>query len=78
MSTDETLGQPSRLRQAVNRSRFLETARSKDILVELVADRDGYLDTRAVDWEIYWQPHATDLSKVGQQELVLRQPSIDG
>ena len=77
MSTDEILGRPSRLRQAVNRSRLLETARSKDIVVELVADRDGYLDTRAVDWETYWQPHATDLSKIGQQELAGLQQARD-
>jgi hypothetical protein len=57
MGIDGTLGRPSRLRQSVNRSRLLETARSKDILVEVVANRDGYLDMQAVDWETYWQPH---------------------
>jgi len=61
-------------RQGFGRLSIVETARSKDILVEVVVDRDGYLDTRAVDWETYWQPHVTDLSKVGQQELAeLRQ-----
>jgi hypothetical protein len=69
MSTDDVLGRPSRLRQAVNRSRLLEIARSNDILVELVADRGGYLDARTVDWEDYWGPHATGLGQVGEQEL---------
>lgn len=77
MSTDETLGRPSRLRQAVNRSRLLETARSRDILVELVVDRGGYLDTRTVDWETYWGPYATDLSKVGWQALAALQQTRD-
>ena len=77
MSTGEILGRPSRLRQAVNRSRLLEAARSKDILIELVADRGGYLDTRAVDWETYWEPHATGLSKVGQRELAGLQQARD-
>jgi len=69
MGKDEILGRPSSLRQAVNRSRLVETAWSKDILVELVADRDGYLDTQTVAWETYWQPHAASLSKVGRQQL---------
>jgi len=69
MDTDGLLSQPSRLRQATNRSRLLEITRSKAILVELIADRDGYLDTRAVDWETYWQPHAAGLNEVGRQKL---------
>jgi hypothetical protein len=77
MSADAILGRPSRLRQAVNRSRLLESARSKTILVELVADRGGYLDVRAVDWETYWAPHTTDLSKVGRQELAGLQEARD-
>ncbi len=69
MSTDEVLGRPSGPRQAVNRSRLLEIARSNDILVELIADRGGYLDARTVDWETYWGPHATGLSLAGEQQL---------
>jgi len=69
MGASGILGRACALRQAVNRSRLLETARSMDILIEVVADRDGYMDTRQVDWETYWEPHAIGLSKVGQQEL---------
>ena len=69
MSTEEVLGPASVLWQAVNRSRMLETARSKDILVEVIADRDGYLDTQTVDWETYWRPHAVGLSTAGRQQL---------
>ena len=69
MSTEEVLGPASVLRQAVNRSRMLEAARSKDILVEVIADRDGYLDTQSVDWETYWRPHDVGLSTAGRQQL---------
>jgi hypothetical protein len=69
MSTKEVLGQASVLRQAVNRSRMREAARSKDILVEVIADRDGYLDTQSVDWETYWRPHDVGLSTAGRQQL---------
>ncbi|MCX5653214.1 MAG: hypothetical protein NTY65_00965 [Planctomycetota bacterium] len=69
MSTKEVLGQASVLRQAVTRSRMCEAARSKDILVEVIADRDGYLDTQSVDWETYWHPHAVGLSTAGRQQF---------
>jgi len=69
MSTKDVLGPASALRQAVNRSRMLEAARSKDILVEVIADRDGYLDTQSVDWKTYWHPHAVGLSATGRQQL---------
>lgn len=57
MGKDEILGRPSSLRQAVNRSRLVETARSKDIPVELVAGRDGYFDIRTVGRDEYWRAH---------------------
>jgi hypothetical protein len=45
-----------------------------DVLVEVVADRDGYLDAHAVDWATYWAPHTDGLSNAGHRQLAgLRQ-----
>jgi len=57
MRPDKVLGKPSAFLQAINRSRLLRAVRSPDIIVEVVADRGGYLDVQTVDWDSYWRPY---------------------
>jgi len=69
MAASGMLGGASALHQAINRSRLLETARSVDLVTEVVADRAGYLDACVTDWGTYWQPHAAGLNGVGRKQL---------
>ncbi|HUS45757.1 MAG TPA: hypothetical protein VM219_06970 [Phycisphaerae bacterium] len=69
MSSHGVLSRASGFRQAVNRSRLLEVARSPAIIAEIVADRGGYVDVQPVDWDAYWHPHVAKIGRVGCQQL---------
>jgi hypothetical protein len=69
MKVATTLGRASARLQGANRSRLLKALRSRVIIVELVADRGGYLDIRTVGWASYWQPFLGQLGTALLRQL---------
>ncbi len=52
MSLSSILNRPSGVQQAVNRSRLLAVVRIPALITEVMANRGGYMATRAVDWDV--------------------------
>ena len=69
MTPHKVLGRPPALLQSVNRSRLLRAVRSTAIIVEVIADRGGYLDVQTVDWDAYWRPFAGELPAAWRRQL---------